>query len=548
MDASTRNILMAMRWLFLLLLTTATTYANVYSRTNEILALDPSANPMGVQRGSQFRLSAITRSGGAAFDLNSYTIRFNLTDPVDNYLVATGITAIVDATNGEFTVRLNASSTAILDLGRQYRGVSGAYTGSTLIATLSDDYINIVETYCSTCSVSGGGGGSTSVTVTNLIVSTNLISVTVTNTGGGGGGTLSGFNSATTGGVFLVVSNGWDASITNEGNVFTIYTGLPRGSTGVNQVATWNGTNWIATALGAPTPTPSVGTNVQRWSTAVFPQTNTFIAPSTQIMFTVWGATGGGGSGGGGHSRALWVGAAGTIFDIVVGTRGLSAAATNNGPFSGAGINAGNTNHQNGGGATYIAISGTTNIILIAGGAGGGYALSPNTDTASGGPGGGFWFGSTDAGPTTATNASIGQGAWASNEYGLAATAGTNINVSITNLMHNGGYLRGGHASTNGCTAGTTGFLGGGGGGWYGGAGATRTNATIGMTVNVGAGGGGGLGYADTNYVTFAQIIRGGRGSNGQPPAQDHPTYTAGRAVGSGNGGGGQDGCAGAMW
>lgn len=527
----------------ILLLLAASSYGNVYFVTNDILSLNPNANTTTVQKGSQIRVTSVTRSGGAAYDLTGYTVRHLISDPVDNYVMLTGVVSVIDATNGEYRSISTISAGSLFEVGKQYRGISGAYTGNTLIATLYDSYITILDAYCSTCGVSGGGGGgSTSVTVTNLIVSTNIISVTVTNTGGGGGsGTLSGFNSATTGGVFLVVSNGWDASITNSGNVFTINTGLPKGATGVNQVATWNGTNWIATALGAPTPTPTVGTNVQKFAT-VWGVTNTFVAPSTQIMFTAWGAAGGGYSGGAGHSRALWVGSAGTIFDIVVGTGGRGSTPTNNGPFSGAGINTGTTNAYNGGGATYISISGTTNIILIASGGGGGQQLAP------GGPGGGFWFGTADGFLQTAnSNIVAGQGASASNEYGLAAIGGSNAVASLTNQMHVGAYLYGGHASTNGCTAGITGVLGGGGGGWYGGSGATRTNATVGTTAS--AGGGGGLGFANTNYVSFAQIIGGQRSATGGgiPAGQDHPTYTAGRGVG-GTADTGASGCAGAMW
>jgi len=527
----------------ILLLLAASSYGNVYFVTNDILSLNPNANTTTVQKGSQIRVTSVTRSGGAAYDLSGYTVRHIISDPVDNYVMLTGVVSVIDATNGEYRSISTIGAGSLFEVGKQYRGVSGAYTGNTLIATLYDSYIRIAEAYCSTCGVSGGGGGgSTSVTVTNLIVSTNIISVTVTNTGGGGGGsgTLSGFNSATTGGVFLVVSNGWDASITNEGNVFTIYTGLPKGATGVNQVATWNGTNWIATALGAPTPTPTVGTNVQKFST-VWGVTNTFVAPSTQIMFTAWGAGGGGFASGAGHARALWVGSAGTIFDIVIGTAGGGNAATNNGPFSGSGINAsGVTNQYNGGGATYIAISGTTNIILIAGGSGGG-----GSSTAYGGPGGGFWVGVGD-GISSSTQVLAGVGASASNEYGLAAIGGSNAVASLTNQMHVGAYLYGGHASTNGCTAGVTPIMGGGGGGWYGGGGATRTNATVGSTAGQ-VGGGGGLGFANTNYVIFAQVMSGQKTSGGAPPAQDHPTYTSGRGVGGANSAG-QNGCAGAMW
>lgn len=524
--------------------------ANVYSVSNDVVTSTCTDRTLPVDLRYGFRFTVKAYQGATVIDLSNRVVRYKVFDLRDGVSVQES-EAAVDITNDTATASLTLTD---IQPG-QYEGKMLSYnTNDVLVATLSCDRLAVFSEAQSIAwtntlltvtnlGASGGGGGSTSVTVTNLIVSTNIISVTVTNTGGGGGGsgTLSGFNSATTGGVFLVVSNGWDASITNEGNVFTINTGLPKGATGVNQVATWNGTNWIATALGAPTPTPTVGTNVQKFAT-VWGVTNTFVAPSTQIMFTAWGATGGGGSGGGGHARALWIGSAGTIFDIVIGTAGLNATATNNGPFSGAGINSGNTNHQNGGGATYIAISGTTNIILIAGGSGGGYTASP------GGPGGGFWFGAGD-GTSASTNALAGQGGWASNEYGLAATAGTNAAVTSTNFMHNGGFLRGGHASTNGCTSGYTGFLGGGGGGWYGGAGATRTNATIGMSIAaVGAGGGGGLGYADTNYFTFAQLYFGARVINGPPAGQDHPTYTSGRGVGAVQGQGGNNGCAGAMW
>lgn len=458
------------------------------------------------------------------------------------------VTNLINSTN---TVALNITNTASVTVTNLINSTNTASVTVTNLNTSSVTVTNLINsTNVNSTSVtvtnliSSTNINSSSVVVTNLITSTNIISVVVTNVGGGGGsGTLSGFNSATTGGVFLVVSNGWDASITNEGNVFTINTGLPRGATGVNQVATWNGTNWIATALGAPTPTPTVGTNKILWTT-VWGVTNTWVAPSTQIMFTAWGAGGGNAASGAGHARALWVGSAGTIFDIVIGTAGGGAIATNNGPFSGSGINGGATNVSNGGGATYIAISGTTNIILIAGGSGGGSSGA----TGFGGPGGGFWFSTLDGGlGTGATNVSAGQGASASNEYGLAATAGTNVAVTTTNTMQNGGFLRGGHASTNGCTAGITPSLGGGGGGWYGGAGATRTNVTVGGTI--GAGGGGGSSYADTNYVIFAQLYAGERAVAGSPAGQDHPTYTSGRGVGGLNAGGaGVNGCAGAMW
>ena len=519
-------------------------FGNVYYRTNDILSLNPSANPMTVQKDALFRYTFFTRSSSEALDITGYSVTFEMIDTRDNRASTTGICTIVDATNGLVSISLTASAPP-LEVNRQYLGVTKGYSDGVLAAIMSEDYITLVEAYCSTCGVSGGGGGSTTVVVTNNITSTSVVSVVITNIGGGGGGagTISGINSATTGGVFFVVTNGWDAGISTNGNIFTIRTGLPQGATGVNQVATWNGTNWVAQALGAPSPTPFVGTNKILWAT-VWGVTNTWVAPSTQILFTAWGATGGAGAGGGGHARAIWVGSAGTIFDIVVGTAG-NLGATNNGPFNGYGINATATatNHANGGGATYIAISGTTNIILIAGGSGGG---GGNSASAFGGAGGGFYFGTMNGG-LVGTNLSAGQGAWASNEYGLAATAGTNY--AITGTIQNGSYLRGGNASTNGANVGITGVLGGGGGGWYGGAGATKTNAAAGGgSSGIGAGGGGGLSYADTNYVSFAQLIAGQNAAGGAPAAQDHPTYTAGRAIGGLANQAGSSGCAGAMW
>lgn len=321
---------------------------------------------------------------------------------------------------------------------------------------------------------------------------------------------------------------------------------LPFGVTGIQQVATWNGTNWVAESIGAVTPTPFVGTNSVKFSDATgygaWPVTNKWMAPSTQILFTVWGATGGGGSSGGGHTRAIWRGPVGTIFDIVIGRGGLNSAGQGStpGPFSGQGLayysSALQSNRLQGGGATFIAIANTTNYILMAGGSGGG---SP---THWGGPGG-FSRGWTDG--AAGSNVFAGRGAYADNEYGVGATAGTNITVALDSSA-DGSFLQGGNWSTNGCTAGVfTGDLGGGGGGWFGGAGGTRTNATTGTVAS--AGGGGGLCYANTNYVSFAQILNGLRGVAANPQATDHPTYTSGRGVGA-NTTFGNTGCAGAMW
>lgn len=507
-------------------------FGQAYSVTNDILALSPTAHPIQGQIYRPITYRVLPKQSGSAYPLSSTNrvVSFQIFDGSSTSALYSYACTI---SNGAAMV--NYTPTAIVEgwaLMRVYN-----MTGGVVGSIAWDNYT--VTSVCSSCSGGGGGGGDTFVTVgvavavsapiTGLVVnagSTSTVNNTFSPTFAPSttvaaaitiyqpSGVFS-INGAT-GPVTLVVSPGWAPGITTNTatGVITLTTGLPNGTTGVQQQALWDGSAWAASAFGAPGQTPNVGTN---WTTFtnLWPTTNTWVVPVgvTQVLITAWGASCNY-SGGGGFVEALWVGSPGTILSIVNGTAGTTA--TNGMPGGGYGINGGNVGQYGGGG--YTAVYAGTGIVVIAAGAGNG----AGSQAVYGGPGGGFYRDSNNGVSVAAytTNGYPGQGAWASNEYGLAATGGTNI--AITGTSQNGTYLQGGAASTNGCTAGLNGILGGGGGGYYGGAGGTRTNALAGAGLVTG---GGGVSYVNSALCTFGKTYRGQHALNGVPVGQDRPTY-----------------------
>lgn len=511
--------------------------ANVFSISNDMTLATCTDRLLPVDVAYQFRMTVQASQSGVPISLSNRYVRFRLYDLRDGQAVIDQRGEITDAGQCQFVIAANVST---IQPGNYEAKSESWRTNDTLAAVLSCDRVSLFKTVLevgltnnpleTTGGGGGGGGGATSVVVTvtatsappNVSVIATQIIVNVTQPSG-----VFSINGAT-GTTTLIVQPGWIAGISTNvatGDI-TLTTGLPNGTTNVAQVASWDGSAWSASAIGAPGQTPNVGTN---WTTFtnLYPTTNTWVVPGgvTQVLITAWGAAGHY-SGGGGFVEALWVGTPGTILSIVNGTAGT--AATNGMPGGGAGINGGTIGQF--GGAGYTAVYQGTGIVVISAGAGNGVG----SQSVYGGAGGGFYRDTNNGvpnSPSFTTNGQCGQGAWATNEYGLGATGGTNLAISGTS--QNGTFLQGGAASTNGCTLGVNGTLGGGGGGYYGGAGATRTNSLAGAGL---VSGGGGVSYGNTNYCTFVRTYRGQQAVNGVPAGQDRPTYISGKATASGPG------------
>ena len=493
-------------------------WANVFSITNDISLMTCTDRTFPVDRGYQFRLSVQALQGATPVSLSNRYVRFRLFDSRDGKAVVDKRATIVD--EGESRFEVEADFAALQPGNYQAKSESWRVTNDTLAATLSCDVLQLSYS-CSTCSASSGGSGDVYLSSTTIVY--NVVSAGP-----------SAINGATTGGVTIGAS-GYGIGVVTTGNYVTVTNSRPQPSAGVWQVNAWNGTNELWTAIGTPESTPGSGTNVQRITTT-WPITNTVVMPTSPVWLYAIGASANY-SGAGGGSRGLCTYPPGTILECVIGTKGTTT--TNGMPGGGAGINGATTNGAYGGaGFTEWRIAGTTGtngLIVLGPGAGAGVSA---TYSILGGPGGGYFIAAQDAvnisgGSTGGVN---GAGAYASDQYGTGATAGTNISS-----LANGLLFHGGRATTNLLTTGLTGILGGGGGGLQGGAGASKTNSFTG--AQTGGAGGGGLGYVNTNYCSQGTTDRGANLVGGLPPYADRPGYTSGRGVGGGN-----DGCAWMEW
>lgn len=571
-----------MKKLFAILLLPVLAWGQQFSVTNDCLYLDN--HPLGLQANRQFSYMVAGRLNSAALDLTDKFVQWHLFGTSSTSPVMTEACTILDATGGvarvvatpislvaggwaKMSAYWSATSNLFIDMAWDDCSVTGTCSGcgsttvnvsggvvtnnitlgaqTNLIIVSSSNTVTLAP-QTNTINVSSSNTVTVAPSTNNISVS-NIVPVEVTVnspvTANSSNTFIQTFNitqpsgvtslMTMTGNIGIVMQPGWNASVSNSSTNIFITTGLPQGTTNVVQLATWDGTVGGASwqALGAPGSTPNVGTNYDNTMTNLWPATNTFVqgVGVSQVLWRLTGAAGGGFSSGAGMIEFITTQPAGTIWKLVNGTSG--STTTNGQPGGGRGINGGTTNGAYGGGGPCLLYLGT-NLVGVAGGSGGGGSVN-----GYGGPGGGFWI-NTMGGAVATTNVQAGQGGWALNEYGTGATAGTNL--ALSGASQNGGLLFGGDASTNGCSAGTSGLMGGGAAGYYGGAGSTRTNATAGCGVSgLGVGGGGGLSYANTNFCTFAKAWRGIPGAGGAAVGGDAPGSVAGKGGGANGGAGG---------
>lgn len=134
---------MVTRFATLLVLIGWTASAQVYTFTNNILALDPNAHPITVTDGYPFTYTLTARENGAPYNLSGLTVRQDWRDTNGTFLLSYTVT-VVTATSG--IVRVQATPTAPpFILNSRYEAKILALSGTNLIATLSHDYAFAAE-------------------------------------------------------------------------------------------------------------------------------------------------------------------------------------------------------------------------------------------------------------------------------------------------------------------------------------------------------------------------------------------------------------------
>jgi hypothetical protein len=238
-----------------------------------------------------------------------------------------------------------------------------------------------------------------------------------------------------------------------------------------------------------------------------------YVGAETQLVVHLWG--GGGASDNtalrsGGYTEVFLNVTTGEVLTVEIGEGGVFAptsavpgfATASAWPDGGVGVRRNNSTYA-GSGAGSTRLWRGTNLIAVAGGAGGG-AGAIGAGLGINGSGGGISGGNgTTAGGTAGQGGTQTQG---------GTTGSTAIPMYVTNSA--GSFLQGGSGGAT--TNNATGSAGGGGGGYYGGGGGLVTTGT--QT----AGGGGGSGYYNQDLVIYGTTIR----TDGASPAGiDQPWY-----------------------
>jgi len=507
--------------------------SEVYVYTNVITSLSPSAHPLTFDKNFIGRYTLYVRTGSGIADITNHTFAWEIRRKLDD--VVDGIFPVDKISESEGIIRASASFTGF-EPG-SYQGKIIRYLNETNVdGIVANDFITIYEG-CDQCSTGGGGSSSVSVTVTSI-----------------SSGVDSDFEISSDGALRPV---GTDRDVEprsdntsdlgGETNQYRKIHGrellvdntslppIPRPTSSTAQILQWSGTgggsNIFWGNVYGPTPAQGFGTNrvfftnVLTRGTPGPSYTWTVPAGVSNVVWYLWGAGGTSGQyqgGGGGFVYALMPVVPGAQYDIWIGQGGAlySSSVTNSSYGCRSKISA-FSGHA--GGATAVFEAGTTNLILIAGGGGGGGYQT------HGGAGGGL--GGGDGARGGASNLI----------YGAGSISATNIlnppyRAEIGNTNAYGSYLFGGQASIGTNTA-PTGYLGPGGAGYYGGNGASVTGNTH-QTMD--AGGGGGSAWASSNHVTYASTVRAAQYYI--TPAQELPTYVAGRGMGVSNTGAAGDG------
>lgn len=192
-------------------------WAQVFVYTNDVLSLDPLSHPLSFQSGAPMRYTVYPVQAGTPMSVSGLTGQLAVVDRADGATVATYTGAVVDATTFRFSGTVGTSQ---LRIGGNYQGRGSLYLNGSLVAQISDDYISVVESYCSTCSASGGGGSVTviytNVTIINVTNQLDNITSTIENYYTSGVSAVNGL----TGALQLVVTSG--GTITANGQTLEL--------------------------------------------------------------------------------------------------------------------------------------------------------------------------------------------------------------------------------------------------------------------------------------------------------------------------------------
>lgn len=113
------------RWIFGLVLFAFTAHGQVFNRTNDVLSLSPTANPMNWQQGSSVRLNVYLRQGSTAVNLSGVFCSWVVTDLRDDAVIASNVMTTTSTTNGAVTAQITPLA---WDTGNYYRSTINVYS------------------------------------------------------------------------------------------------------------------------------------------------------------------------------------------------------------------------------------------------------------------------------------------------------------------------------------------------------------------------------------------------------------------------------------
>jgi hypothetical protein len=438
--------------------------------------------------------------GASAQVTNTVNISNSLLGPITNVFTNTQISvgeAIITGAvfNASVTNTFSPSITNEISVGAvsvtnnitNDISVTNIIENIAVAVTNTVNITNITQTFVTTSGVSSINGEEGAITFEGSGVTQTG---TVFNFSGGGGGGDVTINGVTTNEFNFVYQ--YPVVGSNIGN--TIYWGLVSLDGLVIQPAF---TNYQTINFTGPTSTTYVvGVGV------------------TQLVVHLWGGGGLGGTSSaraGGYTEVFMNVTTGEVLTVEIGEGSVLVPATNatgistavgGWPDGGVGVRRNNLAGSQGSGAGSTRLWRGTNLIAVAGAAGGA-ANAANTFGGAGGGlsgGTGLGFGGTGGGGGTQTQGGL--------------TGSTAIPLAWTNTA--GSFLKGGDGGVT--TNNATGYSGGGGGGYYGGGG----GLVLGTAAHE-ASGGGGSGYYNPDLVIYGITIRT---ESASPAGIDQPWYS----------------------
>jgi len=489
--------------------TAAQAQLTVHVTTNNFNDLNPARDALSANVGT-IRIRHTINNGVIPLDLSQASgLALRIVDAQDGYtnnvpvVVVTNSPGVVFwefALFNERTYRLRASATIPGDtfpvFDRFLTVTSTSAQASSVINITNRNEITLGSVTVGVEIAEGAITVDSSVVLTNIITIENnsYIQTTITSTGGTVGVQSDGTN------YNLEVIGGGGGSISNVFGVYPVivtnfadnfYIGLVSFD-GIIIAPSF--TNQAVVQFGGPT-------------------NYVFSVPLTvtQLVAHLWG--GGGAttfSKAGGYTEVIFPVTGGEALTITVGEGGLVVPQTNatgastargGWPDGGIGIQRNNYSPSIASGAGSSRILRGTNVIAVAGGAGG-FAASSTASGAGGGSSGGDGVG---------TISGIAGGG------GTQTAGGTSGSTAVLMFVTNsaGSFLQGGNGGAT--TNLITGAAGGGGGGYFGGGGGLSVNVTASR-----GGGGAGSGYWNPALANYGTTIRGG---NSEPALQESPYY-----------------------